>query len=163
MNHPHRRYNLLLGSWVLCSPQRLLRPWEGQQESSSFQQTGNEPTHDPTCKLCPRNQRAKGEKNDDYQSTFVFNNDFSAIFPPGTNLEVGPFSEPATNSSESKKIFIAENADGFCKVICFSPLHTKTLPELEIKEIRNVVDIWATEYTALSELPYLKYALFFRK
>jgi len=148
---------------VQCSPQRLLRPWDGQRESTGSSSSGPEATYDPTCKLCPGNERSSGVRNPQYVNTFVFTNDFPAIYPPDEQPNIPPFTntQAARKEGKSKDIFIAENTDGLCKVICFSPLHTKTLPQLTVPQVRAVIDVWATEYEELSKLPYLRYATFF--
>src|SRR6266403_5164555 len=79
---PHRRYNALTGDWILVSPQRTQRPWQGKQESAGG---APRPTYDPKCYLCPGNDRAGGAKNPQYTSTFVFGNDYAAILPDGVS------------------------------------------------------------------------------
>lgn len=129
-NQPHRRYNPLKGEWVLISPHRTQRPWLGKQESTQTRIAHYE--HD--CYLCPGNVRANGERNPSYESTFVFQNDFSALIP-GT--EEGYF--------EIEKFLIAEKINGLCKVVCFSPKHNLTLPEMSVEEITGVINLWISE------------------
>lgn len=133
--HPHRRFNLLTGEWVLVSPHRTQRPWQGQRESA-----GNEPrpAHDPKCYLCPGNQRAGDTANPIYDGTFVFRNDFSAILPD----------TPLTGGSPGG-LLRSEPVQGECRVICFSPRHDLTLPEMAVADIRRVVDVWAEQITEL--------------
>lgn len=138
IDHPHRRYNPLTGQWVLVSPHRAKRPWQGQQEAVSEEQ---KPTYDPTCYLCPGNTRITGEKNPDYKNTFVFQNDFSAL------LEDTPDS-PSNNDP----LFQLQSAKGISKVICFSPDHSKTMPELSLDAIENVIKTWIVELDRLSPI-----------
>ena len=77
-NYPHRRKNILTGEWILVSPQRAKRPWQGQVEKTV---EGKKASYDPTCYLCPGNSRAGGQINPVYNSTYVFDNDFSALLP----------------------------------------------------------------------------------
>jgi UDPglucose--hexose-1-phosphate uridylyltransferase len=145
--HPHRRFNALTGEWVLVSPHRAKRPWQGQIEKSEQELR---PSYDPTCYLCPGNERAGGFKNPDYASTFVFVNDFSAL------LSDAP--EGADNDGE---LFQAQSESGLCKVICFSPRHDLTIPEMEVSAIRSVIDLWVDEYKSLGALPDINYVQIF--
>ncbi|PRI73875.1 Galactose-1-phosphate uridylyltransferase, partial [Haemophilus influenzae] len=122
--HPHRRYNPLIDQWVLVSPHRAKRPWQGQQEKVNEEQ---KPSYDPTCYLCPSNKRITGELNPDYRKPYVFKNDFSAL------LEDTPAPEKS-----SDPLFQSSQARGESRVICFSPDHSKTLPLLTALEIEEV-------------------------
>ena len=130
MNHPgdipHRRYNPLTGEWLLVSAHRTKRPWLGQQEKIL---PNKRPAHDPGCYLCPGGKRVSGEKNPQYEKTFVFRNDFPALLPD---------SVPATQES-SDDLHRWENVSGTSRVICYSPRHDLTLPELPQQDIIGVI------------------------
>ena len=132
---PHRRYNALTGDWILVSPHRTQRPWQGKQESAGG---GQRPEYDPKCYLCPGNDRAGGAKNPAYTSTFVFRNDFSAILPEG-----------AFAASGEEGLFRRQSVTGECRVICFSPRHDLTLPEMSLEAIGTVIDVWAEQSVEL--------------
>jgi UDPglucose--hexose-1-phosphate uridylyltransferase len=136
VEHPHRRRNPLTGEWVLVSPHRNQRPWLGQIEKLPPEQR---PRHDPACYLCPGNERAGGVRNPDYTSTFVFTNDFAALLADTPDAAAGA----------DRSLFETESARGTCRVICFSPRHDLTLPEMALPEIRTVVDLWADQVTDL--------------
>ena len=136
-SHPHRRYNALTGEWILVSPHRAKRPWNGQVEKAA---DDKKPSYDPNCYLCPRNTRVSGDVNPDYERNFVFTNDFAALTPDT------PLDGPAGDD-----LFKLEPARGTARVICFSADHSKTLPVMEVNEIRSVVDLWASQLTELSE------------
>ena len=135
----HRRYNPLLDEWVLCSPGRLSRPWQGRVETPPEESL---PAYDPTCYLCPGNSRAGGARNPAYASTFAFDNDFPALAPAASEAAVG--SDPS---------LVARTAGGLCRVLCFSPRHDLTLALMSPAEIRPVVDAWAEEWTRLGARP----------
>jgi len=135
--HPHRRHNPLTGEWTLVSPHRMERPWKGKREKKP-QET--RPRCDPDCYLCPGNQRAGGVRNPDYESTFVFTNDFSALLPETPEAMVNPH-----------PLLRAHSQQGTCRVICFSPRHDLTLAEMDVDGIRTVVDLWAEQTAALGQ------------
>ena len=135
--HPHRRYNPLLGEWLLISPHRTKRPWQGQQESNQWPESA---AHDPGCYLCAGNVRAGGEVNPAYQTTFVFTNDFAALMP---DVPAAPVSDDP--------LFQIQSEVGTSRVICFSPDHSKTLPLLTDEEIRAVISTWMREAADLGQ------------
>ncbi len=135
-DQPHRRFNPLNGEWLLVSPHRAKRPWQGQQDVPD---ADTRPRHDPGCYLCPGNDRAGGIANPDYEGVFVFDNDFAALL-----------ADPADIAASSGDFFQTATATGTCRVMCFSPDHSKTLPELSAPEIRTVVDLWAAQEAELS-------------
>lgn len=136
-DHPHRRYNALTGEWILVSPHRAKRPWNGQVEKAANEE---KPSYDPNCYLCPGNTRVSGDVNPKYESNFVFTNDFAALTPDT------PFDHDGNDD-----LFKLEPARGTARVICFSADHSKTLPVMETNEIRSVVDLWANQWVELSE------------
>jgi UDPglucose--hexose-1-phosphate uridylyltransferase len=130
-DHPHRRHNPLSGDYVLVSPHRAKRPWQGQQETVD---NAPRPAHDPTCYLCAGNTRVNGVKNPEYTGTYVFENDFAALLPD--TPEVAPGTDP---------LFQTTSVRGTSRVICFSPDHGKSLPELALPAIEQVVDTWCEQ------------------
>jgi len=144
---PHRRFNPLIGEWVLVSPHRAKRPWLGQVEKTPLE---NLPQYDPTCYLCPRNERAGGLKNPDYESTFAFDNDFAALLPDQTPDHV---SDHPLLASVSER--------GLCRVVCFSPRHDLTLPELDHASIENVITTWIEQTVDLSQKDFIQYVQVF--
>lgn len=131
----HRRRNPLTGKWILVSPHRNNRPWLGATEAMA---DDNLPAHDASCPLCPSNTRANGEVNPAYAHTHVFKNDFGALIAQDT--------APATEDP----LFAIETTSGECRVICFSPEHNKTLPELTLGELTAVVTTWQQQYVELA-------------
>ena len=136
-DNPHGRYNALTGDKVLVSPHRTKRPWQGKQETTN---QDTRPSHDAKCYLCSGNLRAEGERNPEYTGTYVFTNDYSALLPATSG-------EP-DNTSE---LLRSEPTKGECRVICFSPRHDWTLPEMPLEAIRGVVDVWSDQITELGQ------------
>ncbi|MBN2365878.1 MAG: galactose-1-phosphate uridylyltransferase, partial [Calditrichaeota bacterium] len=145
--HPHRRFNPLTGEWILVSPHRSKRPWQGQVEEVPVDKLKK---YDPDCYLCPGNTRAGGKKNPEYKNTFVFNNDFSALKPDT------PFNEFNKNG-----ILKAQGEPGICRVVCFSPRHDLTLPEMTKEEIRTIVNTWVNQYDELGSMPEINHVQIF--
>ena len=144
---PHRRYNPLKREWVLVSPQRTQRPWQGQTETTAAPVALQ---YDPACYLCPGNERAGGEHTPQYDHTFVFTNDYAALKPD----------VPTTLSDdEGKGLLVMQGESGTCRVICFSPRHDLTLARMEVADIRAVVDVWneqTVELGAREDISYVQ-------
>ena len=135
---PHRRFNPLTGDWVLVSPHRAKRPWLGQIETTPLE---NLPQYDPTCYLCPRNERAGGIKNPDYAGTFVFDNDFPALLPDLVQ----------ETYASTHALLVSAPESGLCRVVCFSPRHDVTMPELDLPVIQNIITAWTEQTEELSK------------
>jgi UDPglucose--hexose-1-phosphate uridylyltransferase len=149
MQLPHRRLNALSGEWVLVSPHRDKRPWLGQVEKLP---PDDRPAYDPVCYLCPGNERAGGVRNPVYTGTFVFDNDFPALLPPSMS-EIGEIWKA--------ELFVAEEVAGICRVVCFSPRHHLSLPEMAQAEVEEVVRIWSQQTRELGGLGYIRYVQVF--
>jgi UDPglucose--hexose-1-phosphate uridylyltransferase len=147
--HPHLRFNPLRDEWVLVSPQRTARPWQGRVETPEPEEV---PAYDPACYLCPGNTRASRARNPHYTSTFAFDNDFPALTPDQSV-------QPPIPNPES--LLLARAERGICRVICFSPRHDLTLARMEPGDIRGVVDAWAEECRAAAAHRWVSYALVF--
>ncbi len=144
--HPHRRQNILTGEWVLVSPHRAKRPWQGKVEKLP---QPIKPSYDENCYLCPTNTRASGAVNPDYKKPFSFVNDFSAL---KSDTEDFDFSDGLLQASSEK---------GICKVICFSPDHSLTLPLMEATDIADVVSLWQEEYETLGSHDFINHVQIF--
>lgn len=145
--HAHRRFNLLTGEWVIVSPHRTKRPWQGQIEKPA---DTDSPVYDPDCYLCPTNKRAGEQTNPDYRDVFVFDNDFAALQP---RVPPGNF-----NSGD---LLIAESERGLCRVLCFSPNHGLTLSRMNPADIEKVVDEWARQYAELGRFEFINHVQIF--
>ena len=146
-DHPHRRYNPLTGEWILVSPHRTQRPWLGQVEKLPPEER---PTHDPQCYLCPGNERAGGLRNPDYSATYVFDNDYAALLPGIPEGE-----------TRERDLLVARSERGLCRVVCFSPDHSLTLPQMAEAGIRRVVDTWVEQYEEIGSRPDIGYVQIF--
>ena len=144
---PHRRFNPLTREWVLVSPHRTERPWQGQVERTS---AAAAPDYDSECYLCPGNARAGGARNPQYTSTFVFDNDFAALKP-----------DTRRDRFERDGLLIAESEPGICRVLCFSPKHNLTIADMETRDLRTVVDRWIEQYGELGARDIIRYVQIF--
>jgi len=145
--HPHRRFNPLTREWILVSPQRTARPWQGKVEDASQPETA---AYDPECYLCPGNARAAGARNPSYKGTFVFNNDFAALRPDAPADEVN-----------DQGLMVAQTENGVCRVVCFSERHDLTLALMTTGEIRSVLDVWINQYRELAGIPWIEHVQIF--
>lgn len=134
---PHRRYNPLNDSWVLVSPHRTRRPWQGQRETDPPDVVA----YDPDCYLCPGNPRAEGNVNPDYSDVFVFDNDFPALLP---NIDMDD-----VDMNKTSGLLQLEPVRGTCRVVCYSPRHDQTMAQLDVTAIRRVIDTWADQHREL--------------
>jgi len=145
---PHRRWNPLTGECVLVSPQRTQRPWQGKVEARPQDQR---PSYDPGCYLCPGNKRSGGQQNPDYRNTFAFDNDFAALLPvPGESADPG-----------ADTLLRSEPEYGRCRVVCFSPRHDLSLPEMTPAELEAVLATWTEETRTLAADPAIRYVQVF--
>ncbi|MGH8185452.1 MAG: galactose-1-phosphate uridylyltransferase, partial [Steroidobacteraceae bacterium] len=143
----HRRLNPLTGDWVLVSPQRLARPWQGRVETAL---PARRATYDSGCYLCPGNSRAGAARNPAYEGTFVFDNDYPALTP-----------EPRPEGDGADRLFVSRSEPGICRVVCFSPRHDASLADLPPAVVRDVVDALTGEYTALGAIPWVRHVQIF--
>ena len=145
-DYSHKRYNILTGEWVLVSPHRAKRPWQGQNEVLS---NAPRPSYDPDCYLCAGNTRINGEVNPDYNDVFIFTNDFAALQTTSPLFSV------------DEGLLKAESEQGICKVVCFSPDHSKSLADMEVEAIVKVVEAWQNEFTILGSNENINYVQIF--
>lgn len=149
LESPHRRWNPLKREWVVVSPHRTQRPWQGQTEDIAKPLSL---AYDPACYLCPGNTRAGGHQTPAYTGTFVFENDFAALKP-----EV----PPAVLDINHAGLLRAETERGICRVLCFDPRHDLTLATMDVESIRRVVEMWADQSAELGARPDIQYIQIF--
>lgn len=144
---PHRRWNPLRQEWVLVSPQRTDRPWQGQIEKPP---SPKHPQYDPQCYLCPGNPRAGGHRNPPYTGTFVFDNDYAALLPSTASAEC-----------DDSSLLVVRSERGICRVMCFSPRHDLTMSNMEPDDVSRVVAIWSEQYRELGVVDWIRHVQIF--
>lgn len=144
---PHRRLNQLTGEWLLVSPHRTMRPWQGQIEEAP---RAVRPAYDKDCYLCPGNTRAAGAVTPAYTSTLVFDNDFAVLLP-----------DPVGGGRSPDALLVAETERGICRVVCFDPRHDLTLGGMDVPAVRSVVDTWAALTAELGDIPWVRHVQIF--
>ena len=146
-NVSHLRWNPLSREWVVVSPHRTQRPWQGKTERVT---PANQLSYDPTCYLCPGNERAGGARNPAYRTTFVFDNDYAALLPNVPQIEV-----------DEGGLLVARSERGLCRVACFSPRHDLTIPRMSLEEIRCVVAMWTSQFQELERTGWVRHVQIF--
>jgi len=144
---PHRRFNPLTREWVLVSPHRTQRPWQGRVEKAAPPQ---QVSYDPSCYLCPGNERAGGARNPQYESTFIFDNDYAALLPDVQRLRC-----------DEAGLLVARSEAGVCRVACFSPRHDLTIPRMSRPEILRVIEVWTQQFRQLEATGWVRYVQVF--
>jgi len=145
---PHRRFDPLRGRWVLVSPHRTQRPWQGEVSRTD----AKPPLHyDPDCYLCPGNTRAGGKQNLPYTGVFAFTNDYAALLPDS----------PEVSTESSPGLLLAQTERGICRVLCFHPDHSLTLAGMELADIVRVVEAWTGEFSELGARPEIRHVQIF--
>lgn len=162
---PHRRFNPLLREWVLVSPHRTQRPWQGRIEEAAPR---SQPAYDPKCYLCPGNARAGGARNPAYTNTFVFDNDYAALLPDEMDAVEADRSAAGAVDPDGRRPPVDQSGllrgrleRGVCRVICFSPRHDLTIPRMSQAEVRAVVDFWAEQQRSLGAIPWVRHVQIF--
>jgi len=147
LSTPHKRFNPLLREWVLVSPQRTERPWQGRVEQLPAPPSV---TYDPNCYLCPGNKRAGGKQTPPYTSTYAFDNDFPALLTEAESFRY-----------EEEGLLVAQTDRGLCRVLCFSPRHDLTVPRMNAQDLRGVVDAWIEQFSLLAQIPWVRHVQIF--
>lgn len=145
-NFPHKRFNVLTGEWVLVSPHRFKRPWQGHEEETVKTNTSS---YDETCYLCQGNTRASSLKNPDYSDVFIFDNDFQALKTDAPNFEF------------KEDLLVAQSEKGICRVVCFSPDHSKSLADMNKVDIAKVITAWKEQFEDLANKDFINYIQIF--
>lgn len=144
---PHRRFNLLTREWVLVSPHRTERPWQGKVDEIVPAKAID---FDPACYLCPGNERLGGARNPEYTDTFVFDNDYPALLPDVPSVEI-----------KEDDLLVAQSEAGMCRVVCFSPRHDLTIPLMPLGAVRQVINVWAEQFQELEKAPWVRHIQIF--
>jgi UDPglucose--hexose-1-phosphate uridylyltransferase len=141
-----KRWHPLREEWVVYSAHRNARPWQGADKLKAKES----PDFDPTCYLCPGNQRVSGKQNPKYPEVFVFENDHPVVGPlaPHFNFQDDP-------------LYKKGRAAGVAKVICYDPRHNISLPQMKLSKVVKVFESFQHETKELSANPEIKSILIF--
>ncbi len=143
---PHTRWNPLAKRWVLVSPHRTQRPWQGHTETIS---TGTGEPYDPSCYLCPGNARANGGSNPAYTGTHVFDNDFAALRPH----------DPPFQFDDGLLRAVGER--GLSRVLIYSPDHGLTMSRMTQPQALDVIALWRAQFAAIERVEWVRSIMIF--
>lgn len=141
------RWHPLREEWIIVAAHRQNRPWSGDTIAHA---AAVSPEYVEDCYLCPGNLRVSGRRNDNYTSTFVFDNDHPCVGPLAPD-------EPASAPS----IYRSRPANGIARVVCYSPNHSLTLAELAVAEIAHLLGVWRSEFMDLASRAGIDHVLIF--
>jgi UDPglucose--hexose-1-phosphate uridylyltransferase len=141
-----RRWNPVLGEWVIVAPATAERPWNGALVPAA---ASDLPEYDPGCYLCPGVARAGGKVNPPYTGVHVFDNDFPSLSPEYTAVCGEGYSGCDIP------------AYGICRVVCFSPKHNVTLPVMSEEEVYHVMIAFRDQFAELSSTPGIEHVMLF--
>jgi UDPglucose--hexose-1-phosphate uridylyltransferase len=144
-----QRWHPLREEWVIIAAHRQDRPWHGEILGPESHPPAGLPDYVEDCYLCPGNARVDGGRNERYTGIFVFDNDRPCVGPA------------APRDLAPAAFYRNKPADGFARVLCYSPKHNLTLAELAVSEIESLLARWRDQYQELGARPGIEHVLIF--